>query len=78
MSPNTLRTAFGIASLCTFGAIALLLLEPRGSGPFWISVWTLLFALGFLATVVWAIRYSVRFRKGGDASSKREFTKPSR
>lgn len=68
MSPFTLRTAFGLACMCTVGALVLLLLEPRGSAPFWITVWTLLIALTFLATVIVVIRSVFRQStgKGGD------------
>lgn len=78
MPPSMLRTAFGMACLCTFGAIALLLLEPSGSGPFWITVWTLIAALVFLFTVLFAIRISVHQRKGGDVSSTKRTGTSSR
>ena len=69
MSLPALRTAFGFACLCTLGAGALLIFEPRGSAPFWITVWTLIIAIAFLAIVVAAIRLAPRQspRKGGDA-----------
>lgn len=72
MAPTTLRMMFGLACLCTLGAGALLLLEPPGSAPFWITVWTLVIALAFLATVVWMVRTAVRptGRKGGGVSSR--------
>ena len=68
MSPSALRTAFGFACLCTMGAGALLIFEPRGGAPFWITVWTLILAIAFLAAVVAAIRFAPRQspRKGGD------------
>ena len=52
MSPHLTRTAFALAVLCTLSAGLLLLLEPAGSGPFWITLWTLLVALLFLSLVV--------------------------
>jgi len=68
MTPFTLRTAFGLACLCTLGSGVLLLLEPRGSAPFWITVWTLIIAFVFLAAVVAMIRSTLRqaARKRGD------------
>lgn len=68
MSPLALRTAFGCACLCTLGAGVLLILEPQGSAPFWITAWTLIIAIAFLAAVVTAARLAARRSpgKGGD------------
>ncbi len=56
MSQRTLRTAFAMACLCTFGAGVLLFLEPAKSAEFWITVWTFLIAVLFLTTVIVTIR----------------------